>query len=218
MKKHSIRLFAGILFLGGAVSSYAQGNYPRARPRATSTAAGTPSATPNPGGSPATGTPSATPGTSGGATASPTARMQTGPLKMITTDGTNKNSPIRVTELNYYDEGYGSKYNSEVRVSGAVQNTGKTELKKVVVRLQIVPAAGDNPGAQAGSTPSPSPRPRQANAGGDVLQEWKENPGTLKPGQTYRVSPAVWRNSLGTVLKARMIVEHEEAVEKDAPK
>lgn len=216
MKKHSIRLFAGILFLGAAVSSYAQGNYPRARPRATSTAAGTPSATPNPGGTTATGTPSATPGTAGGATASPTTRMQTGPLKMITTDGTNKLSPIRVTELNYYDEGYGSKYNSEVRVSGAVQNTGKTELKKVVVRLQIVAAANTSPSGDGASTPSPSPAPRTAAS--DVIQEWKENPGTLKPGQTYRMTPTVWRNSLGTVLKARMIVEHEEAVEKDAPK
>lgn len=215
MNKHSIRLVAGALFLSGAVSSFAQGNYPQARPRPRSTAAGTPSATPNPGGSPATGTPSATPQAGGTTTASPGATMQTGPLKMITTDGTNNKSPIRV-KTNYYDEGYGSKYNSEIRVSGEVQNTGKTELKKVTVRLQIVASAGTNTAGDGGSTPSPSPAARTAAS--DIVQEWKENPGTLKPGQTYRMTPTVWRNSLGTMLKARMIVEHEEAVEKDAPK
>jgi len=114
---------------------------------------------------------------------------------MITTDGTNKLSPIRVTELNYYDEGYGSRFNSEVRISGAVQNTSKTaELKKVTVKLQVVDL--DN----------------------QVIQEWKQAPGVLKPGQTYRMNPNVWRNSIGTLLKGRIVVDHEEVVEKDAKK
>lgn len=115
---------------------------------------------------------------------------------MITTDGTNRESPIRVQGLNFYDEGFGSKYNSEIRLSGGVLNSHKTAtLKKVTVSLQLVDT-------QAKPT---------------VVQEWKEVPpgGELKPGQVFEVKPAVARNTLGTMLKARMIVTHEEVAEKD---
>lgn len=213
MKNASIRLAAGILFVGAAVNAFAQPSYPQApqRPRTSPTSAGTPSVTPSPGGA----SPAA-PGTS-----SPAAEMPRGPLKMISTDGSNKQSPIRVTELNYYDEGYGAKYNSEVRVSGAVTNTGKKDLKKVTVRLQIVDTnTGGTSTRPSGITPSPAVAARPAGSGPDVIQEWKEIPpgGILKAGQTYRITPAVWRNSLGTVLRARMLVEHEEVLEKDTPK
>lgn len=214
MKKYSIRLVAGILFVGAAVNAFAQPGYPTApkRPR-TSPSAGTPSVTPSPG--------SASPAPTGSASPSGAADYQRGPLKMITTDGTNKESPIRVTDLNYYDSGYGSKYNSEVRVSGAVTNTGKKDLKKVTVRLQIVDTnAGGAAQQNPGFTPSPKPVARPKGSGPDVIQEWKEIPpgGELKAGQTYRITPAVWRNSLGTVLRARMIVEHQEVPEKEFPK
>lgn len=184
MKRYPTRVAVATLFLACAVQAFAQPGYPTykkpaPKPSASKSAAPSPAAT-------ATASPDATPAA---------ATKPTGPLKMISTDGTNKSSPIRVTELNYYDEGYGSKYNAEVRISGAIQNTSKTaELKKVTVKLQVVDL--DN----------------------QVIQEWKQSPGVLKPGQTYRMNPSVWRNSLGTVLKGRIMVDHEEAVEKDAKK
>lgn len=180
MKRYPTRMAVATLFLACAVQAFAQPSYPTykkpaPKPSASKTATPSPSASPD-------ATPAAV-------------TKPTGPLKMITTDGTNKLSPIRVTELDYYDEGYGSKYNSEVRISGAIQNTSKTaELKKVTVKLQVVDL--DN----------------------QVIQEWKQSPGVLKPGQTYRINPSVWRNSLGTLLKGRIVVDHEEAVEKDAKK
>lgn len=178
MKNTVIKALVGSLLVVGALQAYGQ-NYPTAKPKPKPKPSASTSASPSP--APTAG--------------DPTPKPPLGPLKMISTDGTNKNSPIRVVDLQYYDEGYGSKYNSEVRVSGTIQNTEKTaELKKVLVRLQIVDGKGD------------------------IIQEWKENPGTLKPGQQYRVNPVVWRNSLGTMLKARFMVEHEEVPKKDGAK
>lgn len=184
MQKLTHRALAGALFLGIGMVAYAQPGYPTApkKPKPSASASQSPSASPS---ASATEQPEQTP---------PPA-APTGPLKMIQSDGSNKSSPIRVTEMNFYDSGYGTKYNSEMRVSGAVQNSSKTAtLKKVVVRLQIV---------DSGNPPQ-------------VVQEWKENPGELKPGQIYRINPGVARNTLGTLLKGRMLVDHEEVVEKDA--
>lgn len=177
MNHKATKALVGSLMLLGALQAYAQ-NYPTAKPKPKPKPSASASASP-------TTAPTTAPA------GDPTPKPPLGPLKMITTDGTNKQSPIRVVDLQYYDEGYGSKYNSEVRVSGTVQNTDKTaELKKVLVRLQIVDGRGD------------------------IIQEWKESPGNLRPGQQYRVNPVVWRNSLGTVLKARFMVEHEEVPKK----
>ena len=176
MNKTVTKALIGSLLLAGALQAFAQ-NYPTAKPKPKPKPSATASASP-------TSAPTTAP-------ADPTPKPPLGPLKMISTDGTNKLSPVRVVDLQYYDEGYGSKYNSEVRVSGTIQNTDKTaELKKVLVRLQIVDGKGE------------------------IIQEWKESPGTLKPGQQYRVNPVVWRNSLGTMLKARFTVEHEEVPKK----
>lgn len=180
MKRQATQVLVGTIFLAAALQAYAQPNYPTRKP--------TPKASP-------TQTTSPSPNAQPQAEPAPTPSKPKGPLKMITTDGTNKQSPIRVTALDFYDEGYGTRYNAEVRVSGSVQNNSKTaELKKVVVKLQIVDQ--DN----------------------QVIQEWKEIPGTLKPMQSVRIQPPVWRNSLGTLLKARFQVEHEEVDEKDAKK
>ena len=181
-KNSSSSLYGLALFVGLATAAaFADPSYPTApkpKPRPTASTSASPSPSPS-------------------ASETPSTPKRSGPLKIITTDGTNRESPIRVQNLNFYDEGYGSKYNSEIRLSGGVQNTSKTAtLKKVTVSLQLV----------------------DTQAKPNVIQEWKENPpgGELKPGQSFDIKPAVARNSLGTMLKARMLVTHEEVVEKDA--
>jgi hypothetical protein len=174
-----------MLFLAAAVNAFAQPTYPKApKPKPKASASASPSESPST-------SPSADP------SASATPKLPTGPLKMLTTDSVNPNkkSPIKFTEINFYDSGYGSKYNSEMRLSGAVLNTSKTDtLKKVTVKYQVVDNAGQ------------------------LVQEWKESAPDLKPGATYRINPGVARNSLGTNLKGKMVVDHEEVPPKDGPK
>lgn len=116
----------------------------------------------------------------------------TGPLKMIKTDGkNNKDSPIKVLELNYYDAGFGAKFNTEVRTSCKIENSSKTdELKRVTLILQVV------------------------NGDEQSMQEWKQAVGNLKPGAPYTFSAPVWYNSMGIPLHAKVIVEHEEVPKK----
>ncbi|MBT9582159.1 hypothetical protein IV102_02350 [bacterium] len=186
MNQLKTKAAAGILFLAAALNAFAQPTYPQA-----------PKPKPKPSAS-ATASPSASPSASASPDASPSPKLPTGPLKMITTDSVNPNkkSPIKFTEINFYDSGYGSKYNAEMRLSGAVLNSSKTDtLKKVTVKYQVVDTAGQ------------------------VVQEWKESAGDLKPGSTYRINPGVARNTLGTMLKGKMVVDHEEVPPKDgAPK
>lgn len=186
MKDIKCKTIAGILFVGAALNAFAQPGYPTApkpKPKPSKSASPSPSASPT-----------AAPTTAPTPDASASPKMPTGPLKMITSDGTEKKSPIKVTELNFYDSGYGSKYNAEMRLSGAVQNTSKSDtLKKVTVKFQVVDSTGK------------------------TVQEWKEIPpgGELKPGQTYRINPGLARNTLGTLLKGKIVVDHEEVVPKD---
>lgn len=177
MNKLQVAALSGLLTLNLLACAQAQ-DYPRYKPKPKPSP--TAKATPSPEASPAA-TPAATP------------KAPTGPLKMIKTDGKNKDSPIKVTDLQYYDSGFGSKYNSEVRVSCAIQNTDKkAELKKVTLYLQIIDGAKQ------------------------VIHEWKQPVGNMKPGQVYKYNPGVWYNSLGTNLNAQVMVEHEEVPKEDA--
>lgn len=164
-----------VVSLSGLV--FAQ-NYPKFKPSPRPKATSTPAETP---------TPAATPD------AAPTPAKQTGPLKMITTDGKNKDSPIKVLDLQYYDSGYG-KYNSEVRVSCKIQNAGPKPLKKVTLKLQII------------------------NGDKQVVQEWKKAIGDMKPNQVESYNPGVWYNTLGVILQGRVQVEHEEVPKDDGSK
>lgn len=188
MKRFTPMVLIASVALAFGPSVYAQ-NYPKSQPKPSKSASGNPedssakpSKTPKKSASPAA---SATP------EASATPDKPTGPLKMIKTDGRNKESPIKVTELNYYDAGFGAKFNSEIRVSCKIQNTSTTdELKKVTLSLQVV------------------------NGSGDVLQQWKQTIGTLKPGQQSNFNPGVWYNTLGIPLQGKVVVEHEEVPKK----
>lgn len=127
----------------------------------------------------------------------PSPDKQTGPLKMIKTEGerpgstTNKDSPIKILELNYYDAGFGAKFNTEVRTSVKLENSSRTDdVKKVTMTLQIV------------------------NGDGQMLTEWKKSVGTLKSGQPYSFEAPVWYNSLGIPLHSKVVIEHEEIPKK----
>ena len=40
----------------------------------------------------------------------------------------------------------------------------------------------------------------------------------MKPGQSFKIDPGVARNTLGTMLKGQIVVDHEEVVPKDGAK
>ena len=177
---------ANLLLLGGIWAAFAtwapaQG-YPTHKytPKPKSTASATPKASAT-----LTPTPSSTPSES------------TGPLKMIKTEADqagpmrNKDSPVKLLEVNYYDAGFGAKFNSEIRTSCKIENSSKTDdIKKVTLWLQVV------------------------NGDGQSMQEWKRSVGTLKPGAPYIFEAPVWYNNLGIPLHAKVVVEHEEIPKK----
>ncbi len=186
MKNLKLRTLAGVLFAVAATAAFAQPNYPQAPKRPKPSASAT-AGTPSPSAT-ATDTPSGSP------TAAPT---QSGPAKKLMTDSDKPNpkSPIKFVQVNCYDSGFGSKYNSEMRLDATVNNSSKTDtLKNVTVKYQLV------------------------NLDNQVIQDWVEKPGTLKPGQTFSINPGVARNSLGTKLNGRVIVEHDEVQKKDGVK
>ncbi|MFN8612842.1 MAG: hypothetical protein U0931_35215 [Vulcanimicrobiota bacterium] len=145
---------------------------------------------------------SASPSPSASATEAPSASPSpaatpTGPAKRITTDSDRPNpkSPIKFVTVNCYDSGGGAKFNSEMRLDATLSNGSKTDtLKNVVVKYQLV------------------------NLDGQSVQDWVEKPGTLKPGQSFQITPGVARNSLGTKLNGRVVVEHDEVQKKEGAK
>lgn len=114
-------------------------------------------------------------------------------VERIKTDGTNKNSPIKVDNLQFQDSGYGLPGpNAEIRTSVTVRNTSKEDdLKNVVIKLQL-------------SLP-----------GGDIVQEWSKNLPTMKKGEVVEFDPgAVYYNYSFNNLQAGVEVEHDKPEEK----
>lgn len=111
----------------------------------------------------------------------------------IKTDGKNKKSPIKVTRMDFLDSGYGQPGpNSEIRISTAIQNSGKDELKNVVLHLQL------------------------KNLAGDVVKEWVHNVGTMKGGAAVEFAPdGVYYNYSFNNLSGGVMVEHDPPEEKD---
>lgn len=185
MNKLKLRTLAGVLFAVAATAAFAQPNYPQApkRPKPTASASASASASP-----------AATESPSGSPTTAPT---PSGPAKKLSTDSVKPNpkSPIKFVQVNCYDSGFGSKFNSEMRLDATINNSSRTDtLKNVTVKYQLI------------------------NLDNQVIQEWVEKPGTLKPGQTFSINPGVARNSIGTKLNGRVVVEHDEVVKKDGEK
>ena len=114
----------------------------------------------------------------------------------IKTDGKNKKSPIKVTKLDFMDSGYGQPGpNSEIRISTAIQNSGKDELKNVVLHLQL------------------------KNLAGDVVKEWVHKVGSMKGGAAVTYAPdGVYYNYSFNNLSGGVMVEHDPVEEKDDKK
>lgn len=141
---------------------------------------------------------SASPAATESPSASPTtAPTPSGPAKKLTTDNLRPNpkSPIKFVDVLCYDSGYGTKFNAEMRLEATINNGSRTDtLKNTVVKYQLM------------------------NGDSQVIQVWTEKPGDLKPGQTFKITPGVARNSMGTLLTAKVVVEHDEVVKKDPAK
>lgn len=185
MKDLKMRTLAGVLFAVAATAAFAQPNYPQApkrpKPSASASASGSPS-------------PAATTAPSDNPTTAPT---PSGPAKRVTTnsDRPDPKLPIKFISVNCYDSGFGSKFNSEMRLDATISNSSKADtLKNVVVKYQLV------------------------NLDSQVIQEWVEKPGQLKPGQTFQINPGVARNSIGTKLNGKVVVEFDEIPKKEGAK
>ena len=115
--------------------------------------------------------------------------------KKIKTDGKNKKSPIKVERLDFQDSGYGQPGpNAEIRMSTAISNAGKDELKGVVLHLQL------------------------KNLAGEVVKEWVHQVGVMKAGAKVDFAPdGVYYNYSFNNLQAGVEVEHDP-IEKDEDK
>lgn len=114
--------------------------------------------------------------------------------KKIKTDGTNKESPIKVQKLDFMDSGYGQPGpNAEIRMSTVVKNTStEDDLKNVLIKLQL------------------------RNLAGEVVQEWTKNIAVMKKGATVEFDPGgVYYNYSFNNLKATVEVEHDEVEKED---
>ena len=114
--------------------------------------------------------------------------------KKIKTDGTNKESPIKVQKLDFMDSGYGQPGpNAEIRMSTVVKNTStEVDLKNVLIKLQL------------------------RNLAGEVVQEWTKNIAVMKKGATVEFDPGgVYYNYSFNNLKATVEVEHDEVEKED---
>ncbi len=115
----------------------------------------------------------------------------------IKTDGKNKDSPVEVVKIDFSDSGYGQAglvngRVAEIRISSTVRNTSREDtLKNVVVHLQL------------------------KNLAGEVVQEWKNQVGVMKPGQSVDVSPdALYYNYTFNNVSPAVMVEHDKVEEK----
>ncbi|MCA9795082.1 MAG: hypothetical protein KC910_24910 [Candidatus Eremiobacteraeota bacterium] len=111
----------------------------------------------------------------------------------VKTDGKNKDSPIQVTKLDFYDSGYGQPGpNAEIRISTTVKNASAEDtLKNVVIHLQL------------------------KNLAGDVVQEWVHKAGEMKPGASVSYQPdSIYYNNSFNNVQPGVLVEHDKVEEK----
>lgn len=107
----------------------------------------------------------------------------------VKTDGKSKDSPVKVSALNFMDSGYGQPGpNAEIRISTTIMNSSKTDdLKNVVIHLQLK-------------------RPD-----GSVAQEWTKSVPVLKKGTSVEFDPgAVYYNFSFNNLQGAVLVEHDK--------
>lgn len=114
--------------------------------------------------------------------------------KKIKTDGSNKESPIKVASIDFQDSGYGQPGpTSEIRMSTKIINSSKEDdLKGVIFKLQL------------------------KNLDGDVIKEWTRSLSVMKKGAIVVFDPGgVYYNYSFNNLQAAVEVEHDEVEKED---
>lgn len=94
-------------------------------------------------------------------------------------------SKVKVLETSYYDAGYGSKFNSEVRCSTKIQNASSATLGRVTLYVDYDDATGK------------------------PVQSWKVYVGTMAPGQIFSYETPLWRNTMMIPLNPKVRIEGE---------
>jgi hypothetical protein len=115
----------------------------------------------------------------------------------IKTDGTNRDSPIKIDDTHFQDSGYGLPGpNAEIRLSTTVRNTSKEDdLKNVTIKLQL------------------------KMAGGDVVEEWTKEIPVMKKGTVVEFDPGgVYYNYSFNNLQPSVEIEHDKPEEKKEEK
>ena len=111
----------------------------------------------------------------------------------IRTDGTNKESPIKVDDVSFQDSGYGLPGpNAEIRTSTTIRNSSKEDdLKNVTIKLQLM------------------------LPGGDIVKEWEKTIPLMKKGAVVEFDPGGgYYNYSFNNLQAGVEVEHDKPEEK----
>ena len=110
----------------------------------------------------------------------------------VQTDGTNKESPVRIVHLMLFDStpyyvyaGGEASSLGEVRASTKITNTAEAPLKHVSVRLQVLD--GD----------------------GYLLQEFTRDLDSLEAHKTFELTSPLFRNYSLAQLRVRVLIEHD---------
>lgn len=112
----------------------------------------------------------------------------------VKTDGTNKDSPIKVSIDEFVDAGYGLPGpQATIRMKATVKNTSREhDLRNVTVELQLV------------------------NLEGDVVKKWTKNISLLKKNGSQTVdSDGIYYNNTFNNLKGKVQVSHDKPKKKE---
>ncbi len=133
--------------------------------------------------------------TSGGAEApAGSGGVSQSPGGMIQTDGTNRKSPIQVLNTDFMDTTTaGAQFVGEVRTSTSIVNNSDRPLEGVTLYLRLM------------------------NLADEVVQEWKQPIGTMKPHARvdFTPEPPVWYNYNKIQVVPKVVVEHKMQADPD---
>lgn len=115
----------------------------------------------------------------------------------VTTDGNNKNSPIKVNIDEFVDSGYGLPGpQATIQMSTTITNSSKKDdLRNVVIELQL------------------------KNLNGDVVKKWTKNVSVMKKGASMKVdSDGIFYNTMFNNVKGAVQVTHDKPIKKKEEK
>jgi hypothetical protein len=115
----------------------------------------------------------------------------------VSTDGTNRQSPVKVVSVtlvdttpdSYYLSGSGSGVDpDEVRVTAVIKNTSSKSLSNVAIHVQIYDLTGK------------------------LLKEYVKNLDILTPDETYEYAAPGYENVSLALVQAKVVVTHDKQV------